>query len=202
MLIKMLKTVPLQDHMYIAYSGGADSMAMAYFFSRRRKVTLVHFNHQTPYAAEAERLARLHAAREQLDIIVGHADSQSSSEAAWRSQRYRFFASLGVDIYTGHNLNDAAETWLHTAIRFEPRLIPAINRELIAPRAIYRPWITVPRANVELYCEQHGLQPVVDPSNEDPKYSRNRIRHNILPEALKINPGLLKMVAHKYQDAQ
>jgi tRNA(Ile)-lysidine synthetase-like protein len=58
------------------------------------------------------------------------------------------------------------------------------------PRLI-RPLLTTTRASIERYCAEHGLQPQHDPSNFDLGATRNRIRHNLLPQLIEYNPHII-----------
>lgn len=131
-----------------------------------------------------------------------------SLEEAARQARYTFLAEVaaqvGADkIAVGHNADDQVETvvmhWLrgagpaglrgmlpktvlshyHLLGRASPPFpAPAQNRE--GPWLI-RPLLGVPRAEIEAYCREHGLQPRFDRSNLDTTYYRNRLRHELLP---------------------
>ena len=65
-----------------------------------------------------------------------------------------------------------------------------------------RPFRLWKRKEIEEYAERHSVMFIKDPSNADTQYTRNYIRKNIVPHALKINPGLYKIVKRviKVQD--
>ena len=58
-----------------------------------------------------------------------------------------------------------------------------------SPFSIWRPFLSEPRAELELYVEALGMVPIFDPSNTSLEYKRNRIRHELLPLIEEISPG-------------
>ncbi|MCC7358098.1 MAG: tRNA lysidine(34) synthetase TilS [Anaerolineales bacterium] len=63
------------------------------------------------------------------------------------------------------------------------------------PLILIRPLLGISRAQVEQYCAEHGLQPRCDPSNVDRRYTRNRVRHDLLPGLERENPNLRETLA-------
>ena len=61
---------------------------------------------------------------------------------------------------------------------------------------VIRPFLLNEKSVFEEWCNKRGVSYIYDESNSSIDYSRNRIRHNIVPEALKVNPGL-KLVVKK-----
>lgn len=61
---------------------------------------------------------------------------------------------------------------------------------------IIRPLLDVPRADIERYCAEHGLQPRFDRSNLDTTYFRNRLRHELLPLLESYNPNVRARLRH------
>jgi tRNA(Ile)-lysidine synthetase-like protein len=57
---------------------------------------------------------------------------------------------------------------------------------------LIRPLLPVPRAAIEGYCAAHGLQPRRDPTNQDRSATRNRIRHELLPQLIEYNPHIVE----------
>ena len=72
-----------------------------------------------------------------------------------------------------------------------PKLIPYKRNN------IYRPFLPTERKAFVLYAQRKGLEWIEDPSNKDTNYMRNYTRHNIIPHALKINPGIRKTIRKK-----
>ena len=61
---------------------------------------------------------------------------------------------------------------------------------------LIRPLLGTPRAAIEAYCAEHGLQPRFDRSNEDTTIHRNRLRHELLPLLEGYNPRIREVLAH------
>lgn len=200
-MIKLLLPIPME--VYIAFSGGVDSMTVAHFLQRGgRKVHLLHFNHGSEHASffqdECIKFATQYGM--QYSILswdkANSKPSDQSLEEFWRRQRYkalRGFAKIhGIKFITCHHLNDAAETWLWSAMHGTPKLIPYTDEHL------YRPFLTTEKQSFIDYAEKHNLPVAFDPSNNDQKIMRNYMRANIIPHAYHVNPGLNKVIRKKY----
>jgi len=118
--------------------------------------------------------------------------SDESQEEYWREERYRFLFSLEGPVVTAHHLDDAVETWLFNSIHGKPRTIPYRNRNVI------RPFLTTPKSELVSWCRRKDLRWTEDASNSDVAYMRNLIRHQIVPNALQVNPGLRTVVRKMY----
>ncbi len=158
-------------------SGGADSLALlALAIEAGCEVTAVHVDHglRPGSGAEAAVVARaadrFGAAFESvtIDLVDG-----PNLEARARTARLR---ALGPDAATGHTADDQAETVLANLLR------GAGVDGMAGMRAGTRhPILALRRSETVALCAQLGLQPVVDPSNDDPRFLRNRIRGELLP---------------------
>jgi tRNA(Ile)-lysidine synthase len=87
------------------------------------------------------------------------------------------YGALPADVLTGHTADDQAETVLLALLRGSGL------DGLAAIRPARRPLLGLRRAETRSVCADAGLVPVEDPSNEDPAFRRNRIRHELLPLA-------------------
>lgn len=160
-----------------AVSGGADSLALLVLaVAAGCEPTAVHVDHglRDGSAAEADVVARaadrLGAASRSVRVEVG---AGPNLEARARAARY---AALPAGVLTGHTADDRAETvLLHLLRGAGPTGAVGIAR---TPA---RPLLDLRRADTVALCEAVGLAPVVDPSNADPRFRRNRIRHELLP---------------------
>jgi tRNA(Ile)-lysidine synthase TilS/MesJ len=88
-------------------------------------------------------------------------------------------------------LDDSVENWIFTALNGQPRLIP-YSRDYVI-----RPFLVVRKVELISWCNSKGVPYLIDPSNSDVKYARNRIRNLIVPQAEMINPGIYKVVRKK-----
>jgi tRNA(Ile)-lysidine synthase len=192
---------PWNQTFAVACSGGFDSMAVAHFFSCcQRKPLLLHVNHGTGNDA-AEELVKSFAEERGLYFVAHHVnpadkDSKQSWEEFWREERMRFFDWMDLPVITGHNLDDAMETWLFGAMHGQPKLIPYNTNK------IYRPFILNRKEALKQYAIKNKIPWVEDQSNTDTKYARNRIRHNIIPEVMEINKGFDTVIKKKYLQLQ
>jgi tRNA(Ile)-lysidine synthetase-like protein len=173
----------------VAFSGGVDSVTLTHFLLEgRRRVQLAHVHHGTEHADAAlaftEDFARDRKVLLRVHRIPASPQKGKSKENFWRQERYAFFESLGGPVVTCHHLDDVVENWFFTSSHGKPELIPPV-------RGVYlRPWITNTKQEIREYAERKGLVWVEDGSNRDLTHPRNRIRHEVIPAMLKVNPGL------------
>lgn len=112
------------------------------------------------------------------------------TETAAREARYEFFERCAEKfdskiVFTAHNADDNAETLLYRIIKGTG--IEGLKGIAPVRGIFYRPLLTTYRTEIEQYCHEHNLSPNSDSSNNNTKYKRNLIRHEILPELEKIN---------------
>ena len=188
-MIKLL--FPLPKEITIAFSGGVDSVAITDFLSRKHKVTCAFFHHGTENSERAFEFVTKFCTNRNLPLLVGMLTSQKpadlSPEEFWRNERYKFLEPLG-DVVTGHHLDDVVETYLWACMHGTPKLIPRFRNNVL------RPFLTTRKSELIDWCKRKGVSWCEDTSNTDTKYTRNLIRHNLLPTALQVNPGLHSMV--------
>lgn len=181
----------------VACSGGADSMAILSFltFNSKRNVTVAYFDHKTEFGNQAKEFIKDYCAQRNLSLKIGEiSDSKpkdQSWEEYWRIQRYQFLHSFDLPVITAHNLNDQMETWLFTGFHGQSRLIPYQNKNVI------RPFMPTLKQELVQWCKNKNVPWLEDPSNQNTNFMRNKIRHDILPEVLKVNPGFDKVIFKK-----
>lgn len=157
-------------------SGGADSMAlMVLAVAAGCAVTAVHVDHGLRAGSDAEAAVvrgaagRVGAAFESTVVAVG---AGPNLEARAREARHR---ALGPDALLGHTADDQAETVLGFLMRGTgPTGLAGID-------PARRPILALRRSETVALCVAVGLEPVHDPSNADPRFTRNRIRRELLP---------------------
>lgn len=161
-----------------AVSGGADSSALLVLAcAAGLRVTAIHVDHglRPNSAAEAEVVGAL-AARCGADFRATSVtvDAGSNLEARARAARY---AALPPDVLTGHTADDQAETILINLLRGAgPAGLAGIrpsNR---------RPILALRRSDTVALCHALDIDTVDDPSNLDPSFQRNRLRHDVMPQ--------------------
>ncbi len=189
------------------------------------RLVVAHLNHQLRGAESAadesfvaDLVAMLTCAgfegvtpRCQRTDVAAIARSQGGNlEAVAREERYRFLAQAaraeGIGwVMTGHTANDQAETVLHRLLRgtgLQGLRGIASCRPLEPGIGVVRPLLQITRAEI-LDCLHALGQPYRDDSsNADPKFTRNRIRLELLPHlAERYNPGIIHLLARLAQQA-
>lgn len=163
--------------MTCAVSGGPDSLALlALAVEAGLDVTAVHVDHglrpdsadEADVVADAARRFGADFHRETVQVEPG-----ANLEARARTARY---GVLPPGVLTGHTADDQAETVLLNLVRGA-----GLDGLSGIRRDGRRPLIDLRRTDTEGLCAEMGLQPVVDPSNVDPAFRRNRVRHEMLP---------------------
>ncbi len=163
----------------LAVSGGADSLALL-VLSRLAgyRVEAVHVDHglRDGSADEADVVeaaaSRLGASTRRLRVEVA---AGPNLEARARAARY---AVLPPDVWTGHTLDDLAETVVVNLLRGSGLDGLAPMRPGGGP---CRPLLELRRVETVALCDAAGLEVVHDPSNRDPRFVRNRVRAEVLP---------------------
>ncbi|MDD3926503.1 MAG: tRNA lysidine(34) synthetase TilS [bacterium] len=201
------------DRVVAAVSGGPDSVVMLHLLNRLRfeidfSLHVAHLDHMfrgEQSRLDAEFVGRL-AESMGLDHTVkaidvpdyrSHHNISSAQEAA-RIVRYAFLAKtaecIGANVIAvAHNADDQVETVLQNLIRGagpEGLRGMAYHSGMIA-----RPLLDTSRADIEKYCDIHGLETRIDASNDSMYYTRNRIRHRLLPLLESFNPAVRQAVS-------
>ncbi len=193
------------DRVIVALSGGADSVALLdVLISLKEKLNLTvyaaHVNHNLR-GAEADRdesFCKFLCKNYNTELFVKSVNVRAlakeqriSEELCGRNVRYGFFdelsARLGAKVATAHTASDNAETLIFNIMRGSSlRGVCAIP-----PKRgnIIRPLIEVTRDRIEDYCRKKGLEYMTDSTNSSDDYTRNKIRHNVIPVLKEINPG-------------
>ncbi len=158
-------------------SGGADSSALvALAVAAGCEVAAVHVHHGLRDSADRDAdLARTIAERLGADFRVAHVDVTDGPNLEARARDARR-AALGPDAMTGHTVDDQAETLLLALLRGAG----ATGLGAIGPGHRH-PILALRRTETRALCDQLGLVVAEDPSNDDPRFRRNRIRHEVLP---------------------
>ena len=96
---------------------------------------------------------------------------------------------------TAHHLDDAVETWVWSSLHGQPKL-PSIARD-----NILRPFMSTRKTELVKWCNKHAVSWVDDHSNHDTRFTRNYIRHVMMPHVLRVNPGIHKLVRKRLTSA-
>ncbi len=217
-----LDSFSLSGGVIVALSGGADSVCLLDLFLSSGfpyPVAAAHFNHHLrgDEAMRDEEFCKVLCKARGVKLFVGGADvnalakeSKKGIEEAARSARYAFLESLIAEnkefsyIATAHNRGDMCETMVLNLARGT-----SLDGLCAIPQRrgnIIRPILDASRAEILAYNKEKCLDFITDSTNLDEKYSRNRVRLNILPEIKKIYEGYEENFARTakilYRDSQ
>lgn len=160
-----------------AVSGGADSTALLILACAAGcEVTAHHVDHGLRRGSDREAdTVEMTAARFDAKFVAHTAtiDPGANLEARARDAR---FALLPPNVATGHTLDDRAETTLINLLRGAARTGLSPLRE-----STRHPIVRLRRAETVELCQALNVAVVTDPSNQDPAFLRNRVRHELLP---------------------
>lgn len=185
------------ENILVALSGGADSVCLLNVLQKLREcykinIYAVHINHclRGEDSILDEDFVRNLCLSENVELFVETIDvnklskqKKESQELCGRQVRYEAFNKLAkklkAKIATAHTASDNAETLLLNITRGSGLKglcgIPFIRGNII------RPLLNVTRAEIEQYCKENQLDYVTDKTNSNLKYTRNKIRHQVIP---------------------
>ncbi len=206
-IIRKFSMLNADDKVLVAVSGGFDSTALLYLLNSLKaklhiKLYAVHLNHKLrgkdseldeKFVKDTCRKLRVPLISKSIDVAKFAQKNKLGIEEAARKARYSFFeeisAKLKLDkIALAHNADDNIETFLMRLIRGTGLKgltgIPAVRGNII------RPLIQTSRKDIEKYLKSKKIAPRTDMSNFDIKYTRNKIRHILLPALMRRNPSI------------
>ena len=197
------------DEVICGLSGGADSCALLLALNELSgklgiKVSAFHVNHcirgaesdrDEEFCRELCRKYDIPFKAVSCDVPAYAAENSLSDEEAARKLRYAAFAenSSGRKIATAHNADDNLETVILNIARGTALKglagIPPVRGDIV------RPLLTVTRREIEDYLREKGQGYVTDSTNLSDDYTRNKIRHRIIPVLREINPSVVETSA-------
>jgi tRNA(Ile)-lysidine synthase len=190
MIEKLKLPISPTEPLLIGVSGGPDSVALLHALVKLGcRPHVCHLNHQWRGAeSDADaKFVRQYAAELGLSLSV-ESRTVDRNENAARQARLQFFESIAArtGIHTlalAHTADDQVETFLLRLLRgaAAPGLSGMRAEQQIGSLRIVRPMLKVRRHEVLEYIRAHGLKYREDASNLDPRFLRNRIRHELLP---------------------
>lgn len=199
--VKANALIPTGTTVTVALSGGADSVALLYALSKLKEqlnisLNAAHLNHlirgEEAFRDEAfvnEFCGKLGIPLicERIDVPKFAKENNLSLETAARQVRYDFLRRVSGDlIATAHTASDNLETVLLNLTR--GTAIDGLCGIPIKRENIIRPLISSTRDMIENYCKENDLPFVTDSTNLSDDYTRNMLRHSVIPVLKKINP--------------
>jgi tRNA(Ile)-lysidine synthase len=196
------KLINESDRILLAVSGGIDSMVMAHLFvDLKADIGIAHcnFSMRGKESDGDEELVRQFALTNKIPFYTVKfetkkyaAENHISIQMAARDLRYKWFEEIRIKhnyslISVAHNLNDNVETFLMNLTRGTG--IAGLTGMKPESGFIIRPLLFASRIKIAGYCKENHINYREDRSNADTKYTRNKIRHSIIPEFLEINPS-------------
>ena len=211
MLNKVLDTIKEFDmfkkseRLLVCLSGGADSVSLLLCLNELGyDICACHVNHQLrgreserdqQFCEELCKKLNIELSVHRIDVNAFCKENAVSIEEGARELRYRIFDSIKADkICTAHTLSDCIETTVFnlargTGLKGLCSIPPKRDR-------IVRPLINCTREEIIDYLKAEGQDFVTDSTNLTDEYTRNKVRHNIIPQLLRINPSLMKSYAN------
>lgn len=204
--IKKYNMINKGDTVICGLSGGADSVCLlVVLYGIRKKISFsvkaIHVNHclrgdesdrDEKFCRELCRKLNIPFKAVSCNVTAFAEENGLSTEESARKLRYEIFSenSDGAKIATAHNANDNLETVIFNLARGSALKglsgIPPVRNNII------RPLLVASRAEIEEYLRNIGQNYVTDSTNLSDDYTRNKIRHQILPVLCGINPSLIE----------
>ena len=169
----------------VAVSGGLDSVVLTHLCAEAEidfRIAHCNFQLRGEESERDERFVRDLAAKYNRPLSVQRFDiaQGASVQAAARELRYAWFRTFATDgIATAHHLDDNIETLLMNF--FKGTGVAGLRGMLPLQDGIVRPLLFARREDLEAYAKEEGLDWVEDSSNATDKYSRNFVRHRLVP---------------------
>lgn len=214
-VLKTIKTYNLinkGDKVVVGVSGGPDSICLLHVLYTLKQelgieIFVAHINHMIREAADSETQyvqnfckklgIKCFVKKENVTYLAKQ--QKKGTEEIGRQIRYEFFNEILTEtdsnkIATAHNSNDRAETVILNILRGSG-ISGLKGIEVMREQKYIRPLIDINRTDIEKYCKENGLNPRYDESNDENKYSRNKVRNIIIPYIKKeFNPNIIKTI--------
>ncbi len=221
LLQELLRLAPAAGGYWVAYSGGLDSHVLLQLLASRRELLpaplgAIHVNHNLQasapaWAAHCADVCRALELECRVLSVTAAADRGESPEAAARAARYCALTEAlpaGHVLLTAHHQDDQAETLLLQLLRGAgPKGLAAMPASTeLGAGTLVRPLLGIARQTLLAYAREQKLRWIEDPSNAQPGFDRNYLRHTVLPRLLERWPAtaavLARSATHQAEAAQ
>jgi tRNA(Ile)-lysidine synthase len=187
--------IPRGGPLLVMVSGGADSMCLLDVAARlEAQASALHVDHGLrPDSADDAELCRRACERLGVPLAVERVEGLDAEAAGNLQAAAREARHAEGDYATAHTATDQLETLLYRLA------VSPGRRALLGMRArrgrLVRPLLAVTREEAREYCRARGLEWRDDPTNEDLRFARARVRHEVVPALRELNPALERTVA-------
>ncbi|MGN0249689.1 MAG: tRNA lysidine(34) synthetase TilS [Lachnospiraceae bacterium] len=197
--IKQFHMIHPDDHIVVGLSGGADSVCLLYLLCQLKKeipftLSAIHIHHGLRKESDMEEAFvkelcdkwKVPCCIKKIDVLSYQKEHHTGIEESARILRYQVFeqeADSQKKIALAHHKNDQAETVLFQMFRGSS--LRGLRGMQPIRDCFIRPLLCVTRSQIEEFLTKNGISYVTDQSNYDTVFSRNCIRHEILPIAEK-----------------
>ena len=195
------------DKIALGLSGGVDSIVLFHLLVTKYKesykeLVVFHINHglreqsyeEAEFVENFVKNYNVKFYKKELNMNKLARDSHTSEEMLARKLRYEAFEEMsslegGVKLITAHHKNDQVENILMRLLsgRSMDYNLMIEEQTTIGELEVYRPLLNVLKAELEQYADENNLKYYVDSTNFDTDYTRNNIRHNIVPLLKDVN---------------
>jgi tRNA(Ile)-lysidine synthase len=209
-ILQQIRVLDPQKRLLVGVSGGPDSLVLLDLLSKLDYPLIVaHFDHNLrPESGDDAKQVEAMVLSSNLPFALGRGDVRAFSEAhslsieeAARILRYRFLFSKAQEyeaqaVAVAHTADDQVETVLMHLLRgtglsgLKGMETFSLPNEWSGDIMLLRPMLEVWREEVLAYCLDNNLHPLIDPSNREVTYFRNRLRHELLPFLETFNPAV------------
>jgi len=213
--IKKHNLIQSQDKILVGVSGGPDSLALLlllYNLKSKLGLTLhiAHFDHGLRKNSASDAIFVNNWAKKLgIPISIKKVNAEifqknGSLEELCRQSRLDFFIHTAKTIKAdkialGHNLGDQAETVLMRLLRGSGLSgLSGISAKRVIRGAVFiRPLLETTRCQIDRFLKNKGVKPRIDSTNQEEIFTRNKIRHHLIPLLRnKYNPNILKVLAN------
>lgn len=210
----ILRKLGQYNRVFVGFSGGLDSTVLLHSLARQplliNKLIAVHINHCLSVNAPAWQSHCQQFCNEwHIPLVIKQVEfeQQANIEDEARKARYQVFELLvEADdcLILGHHLNDQAETLLLQLLRGAgiDGLAAMAPIRKFSQGWLLRPFLQHSRQLLEVYAQLHQLQWIDDESNQDIFFSRNYLRHQIMPLLCSRWPAVVNNLARTTKHCQ
>lgn len=214
-LVILKKYLNAKTTVVAGVSGGSDSIFLLHFLKQTSaKIIVAHLNHQLRKESKKEEefvekislkneSSKIVFKKKKMNIAMLSKRSKQSIEETGRNARYKFFNQLAKKyqakyLITAHHADDNLETIFHNFIRGASlQGLSGMQEVEDSKNSIkkLRPLLTISKNQILDYLHFKKISYQTDQSNFDTKYTRNFLRHEILPKLQQINPNLVTTIS-------